>query len=121
MSFIVFVLSILIIILLTKSNRKQRRRRKFPHNHHEKTTQLASTPINDSYTYSNNVLYRTNTNDLPIKSELSIPPISYTVYSTSSAHSLPPLVSSVSSTPPLLPHAKTSQSLSVHRLYKSYV
>ncbi|CAF1248542.1 unnamed protein product, partial [Adineta ricciae] len=121
MSFIVFVLSVLIIILLTKSNRKQRRRRKFPHNHHEKTKQLTSTSINDSYTYSNNVLYRTNNDDLPNKSELSIPPISYTVYSTSSAHSLPPLVSSVSSTPPLIPHPKTPQSLSVHRLYKSYV
>ncbi len=124
MSFIVFMLSVLIILLLTKSNRKRRQR--FNHNHHRKTRHLSSTPTNGSYTYTNSVLYRTNNDKLfvetknqqrlfPIKSESSIPPIPYPVYSTSS-HSLP----SPSPQPHPIPKI-TPQPLSVRRLYKSYV
>jgi len=119
------MLSVLIILLLTKSNRKRRQR--FNHNHHRKTRHLSSTPTNGSYTYTNNVLYRTNNDKLyvetknqqrlfPIKSELSIPPIPCPVYSTSSSHSLP----SPSPQPHIIPKIPP-QPLSVRRLYKSYV
>jgi len=125
MSFIVFILSMLIILLLTKTNRKQKQ---FYH----KTKHLSSIPItNSSHIYTNNVLYRTNNKKLftqkkhqqrlfPIKSELSIRPISHPAYSTSS-YSLPPtILPSPSPPPPFIPPA-TPQPLSVRRLYRSYV
>lgn len=128
MSFIVFILSISIIILLTKSNRRQRRSH---HYHQQKTKQLLSFPADASHMYTNDVLYRTNTNEqfladkknhprlFPIKSEFFLRPISYPNYSSSSSHSLP------SSSPPLPPVPKispmTPQPLSVRRLYRSYV
>lgn len=129
MSFVVFMLSLLIILLLTKSNRKRRR---FHHYHRKKRHSSSSTPITGSYTYTNNVLYRTNNEKLfvetknqqrlfPIKSELSIPPISCPVYSTSSSHSLPPLVTPSSASKPPFISPVTPQPLSVRRLYKSYV
>ncbi len=129
MSLIVFILSILIIILLTKSNRKRRR---FHHQHYHKTKKLLSMPIHHSHTYTNNVLYRTNNNEFisekknlqrlfPIKSEFSVRPISYPIYSSPSSHSLPPLVLPSPSPPlPTIPPI-ISQPLSVRRLYRSYV
>lgn len=126
MSFIVFILSISIIILLTKSTRRQKRS-----HHHQKSKQIFSFPTDASHMYTNDVLYRTNTNEqfmtnkknhlrlFPIKSEFFLRPISYPNYSSSSSHSLP------SSSPPPPPVPKipptTPQPLSVRRLYRSYV
>ncbi len=122
MSFIVFLLSMSIIFLLTKSNREQKRF------HHQKLPN----PIASSHTYTNNVLYRTNNDNklfvekknqkslFPIKSELTVRPTSYPIYSTSS-HSLPPLVIPSPSPPPISIPPVSSQPLSVQRLYKSYV
>lgn len=132
MSFIVFILSISIIILLTKSNR--RRRRGSPHHHqnyHYKDKHLLSFPSDTSHMYTNDVLYRTNTNDqflsekknhqrfFPIKSEFFLRPIPYPKCSSSSSHSLP----STSPPPPPAPKIPptTPQPLSVRRLYRSYV
>ncbi len=110
MSFIVFILSMLIIILLTKSNHQRKR-------FHQKTKHFSSLPIN---TYTNNILYRTN-NNKSIKSDLSIQPIIHPAYSTLSSHSLPPLIlPSPSPPPPFIPLA-SPQPLSVRRLYRSYV
>ena len=87
MSLIVFILSILIIIILTKSARGQF------HPKHSRKTRDSS--------YTNNIMYRTNTNKLlierknqqhvfPIKSELCIRRIeSNPIYSTVSSQSLP--------------------------------
>ncbi len=117
MSFVVFILSILILILLTKSTCKIKQGRFYPI-HCRKTR--------DSHTYTNNIMYTTNNNKLfiekknqqhvfPIKSELCIRRISSNpVYSTVSSRSLPSLV------PPIV-SSKTSQPLSVQRFYKNYV
>jgi len=122
MSFIVFILSILILILLTKSTCKIKQGRFYPI-HCRKTR--------DSHTYTNNIMYTTNNNKLfiekknqqhvfPIKSELCIRRISSNpVYSTVSSRSLPSLV--LSSPPPPIVSSKTSQPLSVQRFYKNYV
>ena len=129
MSFIVFILSLSIIILLTKSNRTRKR---FVKNSHRRTKGLSPTPLNGSQTYTNNVLFKTSNNTAfmknqnqqhlyPIKSELTIRPLSYPIYSASSANNLPPLVLPLpSSSPPVIPLV-IPQSLSVRRLYKSYV
>lgn len=126
MSFVVFILSMLIIILLTKSNRQRKR-------FHQKTKHLSSCPINTSHIYTNDVLYRTNNNKsfvekknqqqrlFPIKSDLSIRPIIHPAYSTSSSHSLPPLILSSPSPPPPFIPLGTPQPLSVRRLCRSYV
>jgi hypothetical protein len=120
MSFVVFILSILILILLTKSTCKIKQGRFYPI-HCRKTR--------DSHTYTNNIMYTTNNNKLfiekknqqhvfPIKSELCIRRISSNpVYSTVSSRSLPSLVLS---SPPIV-SSKTSQPLSVQRFYKNYV
>lgn len=125
MSVIIFILSMSIIILLTKSNRNGK-------GFHHKTKHLSSVPIHSSHTYTNNVLYRTNNKKLfvekkdqqrlfPIKSELSIRPISDSIYSTSSSHSLPPLVLPIPPSPaPIIPSG-IPQPFSVRRLYRSYV
>jgi hypothetical protein len=130
MSFIVFLLSMSIIFLLTKSTRKRKR---IPNNHEQKTKKLLSNTITGSYTYTNNVLYRTNNDNkffvekknqkqlFPIKSELSVRPMSYPIYSISSSHSLPPLVLPSPSPPPIHIPPVSPQPLSVTRLYKSYV
>jgi hypothetical protein len=121
----------LIIILLMNSNR-ERKRRRFHHNHRHKTRHLSSAPVTGAHTYTNNVMYRTNNPKLsvegenkqrllPIKSESSIRPVSYPVYSTTSTHELPPLVLPVPSPPPPNIPLSTPQPLSVRRLYKSYV
>ncbi len=125
MSFVVFILSMSIIILLTKSKHKRKR-------FHHKTKHLSSVPIHGLYTYTNNVLYRTNNKKLvtekknqqrlfPIKSELSIRRISHPAYSTTSSYSLPPLILPAPSPPPPIIPPATPQSLSVRRLYRSYV
>jgi hypothetical protein len=127
MSLIVFILSMSIIILLTKSNRKRKR---FHHQNYHKSKHLLSMPSYNSHTYTNNVLYRTNNNEFiegkknqrlfPIKSEFSVRPISYPICSSSS-RSLPPLVLPSPSSPPSNIPQPTPQSLSVRRLYRSYV
>ncbi|CAF4370023.1 unnamed protein product [Rotaria sp. Silwood2] len=130
MSLVVFILSISIIILLTRSNNQ---RKQILHKHNLKTKYLSSIiPRNDSHTYTNDILYKTNNKKLfvekknslhlfPIKSELSIRSNPYPIYSSSSSYSLPSLIlSSPSPPPPFIPPA-TPQFLSVHRLYKSYV
>ncbi len=129
MSIVVFLLSMSIILLLTKPNRKRNQSHR---KHHQKTKHLSTGPTSNVHTYTNTVLYRTNNKKVftekrnqhrlfPIKSELSIQPMSQSVYSTSSSYSLPPLVlTSPSPPPPLIPPA-TPQPLSVRRLYRSYV
>jgi len=123
MSFIVFILSILIIILLMKSTRKIKHGRFYPS--HCRKTQDSSSVHGFSHTYTNNIMYRTNNklfvdrknqqHVFPIKSELCIRRITTNpVYSTVSSQSLPSLVLP---SPPII----SSQPLSVHRLYKSYV
>jgi len=120
MSFLIFILSILIIILLIKSTCKIKQGRFYPI--HFRKTQ-------DSRTYTNNVMYTTKNNKLflekknqqhvfPIKSELCIRRISSNpVYSTVSSRSLPSLVLSS----PSIVQSKKSQPLSVQRFCKSYV
>ncbi|CAF2911575.1 unnamed protein product [Rotaria sp. Silwood2] len=129
LSFIVFILSILIIILLTKSNHKIKQGRFYPADC-RKTRDSSSAPV-FSHTYTNNVMYRTNNNNkqlfserrnqqhiFPIKSDLCIHQISSNpVYSTVSSQSLPSLVLS----PLPINSLNPSQHLSVHRLYKTYV
>ena len=128
MSLIVFILSILIIVLLTRSTRNRRRRR-FSHPNYPKTKKFLPMPVYNSHSYTNNVLYRTNNNEFineknhqqrlfPIKSEFSVRPISYPVYSSPSSLSLPPLVLPAPSPPP---PSNIPQPLSVRRLYRSYV
>ena len=128
MSFLVFILSILILILLTKSTCKIKQGIFYP-------IHCRKTP--DSHTYTNNIMYTTNNNKLfiekknqqhvfPIKSELCIRRISSNpVYSTVTSRSLPSLVLSAPSPPPPPPppivSSKTSQPLSVQRFYKNYV
>lgn len=123
MSLIVLILSILILILIQKSTKKIKQKRFYP---------IYSRKTQDSHTYTNNLMYRTNNNKLktskpvfPTKSELCIRRISSNpVYSTVSSQSLPSLVlppppSSSSST--TVNSTNKSQPLSVQRLYKSYV
>jgi hypothetical protein len=123
MSLIIFILCIFIIILLTKFTRKIKRGRFYP-THSRKTRDSSST-----HTYTNNIMYRTNSNKLfierknqqhvfPTKSDLCIRRISSTpVYSTVSTQSLPSLVLST----PATISSNQSHPLSVQRLYKNYV
>ena len=104
----------------------------YTYKHYHKTKHLSSHPINTSHTYTNNLLYRTNNTKIfvektnqrrlfPIKSELSIQSNSHSIYSTTSSHSLPPVIlPSPSPPPPIIPPA-TPQPLSINRLYRSYV
>ncbi|CAF3505213.1 unnamed protein product [Rotaria sp. Silwood1] len=129
LSFIVFILTILIIILLTKSNHKIKQGRFYPTDC-RKTRDSSSAHV-FSHTYTNNAMYRPNNNNrqlfserrnqqhvFPIKSDLCIRQISSNpVYSTVSSQSLPSLVLS----PPSLNSLNPTQHLSVHRLYKTYV
>lgn len=131
MSLVVFVLSALVIILLTRSKYQCKRKQCHP-SYHKKPKDLPSISVaSDSYTYTSNVLDRTNSNrffrgrrnlsrPFPTKTDLPIRPISYHACSTNTHH-LPPLVlPTTSSVAPLLCSVKT-QPLSVRRLYKSYV
>ena len=110
MSLIIFILCIFIVILLAKFTRKIKHGRFYP-TYSRKTRDSSS-----AHTYTNNIMYRTNSNKLFIerknqstKSELCIRRVnSNPVYSTVSSQSLPSLTA-------------TSQPLSVQRLYKNYV
>jgi hypothetical protein len=127
MSFIVFILSILIVILLAKATSKVKRGQFHP-NHSRKTQDSSSTDV-FSHTYTNNVMYRTNNHKLfiekrnqhhvfPAKSELCIRRVSSNpVYSTASSQSLPSF--ELSSSP--IATSNLPQPLSVRRLYKSCV
>ncbi|UJR15456.1 hypothetical protein I4U23_002400 [Adineta vaga] len=126
MSLIVFVLFIFIIILLTKSNGKITRGRFYPS--HCRKTQDSSAKHIFSHTYTNNIMYKTNSklcfekknhdNIFPIKSDLCVrqTPIN-PVYSTTSSQSLPSLVVPT----PIIVPSNTPQPLSVRRLYKNYM
>lgn len=116
MSLIVLILSISILILIKKSTKRIKHGRFYPI--HSRKTQ-------DSHTYTNNVMYRTNHFEkktskhiFPMKSELCIRRVSSNpVYSTASSQSLPSLVLPI----PAVNPTNKSQPLSVQRLYKSYV
>jgi hypothetical protein len=124
MSLIIFILCIFIIILLAKFIRKIKHGRFYP-TYSRKTRDSSSA----AHTYTNNIMYRTNSNKLfierknqqhvfPTKSELCIRRISSNpVYSTVSTQSLPSLVLSA----PAMISSNRSQPLSVQRLYKDYV
>ncbi|CAF1313367.1 unnamed protein product [Rotaria sordida] len=131
LSFVVFVLTILIIILLTKSNHKIKQGRFYPTDC-RKTQDTSSAHI-FSHTYTNNAMYRTNNKQLfserrnqhhvfPIRSDLCIRQIpSNPVYSTVSSQSLPSLILPSPPLPPPINSSNPSKNLSAQRLYKTYV